>query len=124
MIVAKRYNEAAMPFTDHFASQIPAYPAMPGNIVVLATLAEMERAVRDPACSEITVQVQALGYLQVSKASVREKLSMLRHVWPKRILAATVTTDADGNATIAFDDAALQAAAIHAPEITVGKPPA
>lgn len=66
----------AMPLVDHFALRLPPGdpPPVGGDVLVLASLAELERAARDPACAAIRVWVSGLGYMSVSKAALRDRL--------------------------------------------------
>lgn len=70
----------AMPLIDHFAVRLPPGdpPPVDGDVVVLASLAELERAARDPACAAIRVWVSGLGFLAVSKAALRDLLTTNR----------------------------------------------
>lgn len=68
-----------MPFLDHFDMTFSDPNAKPNETVVLATLAELERAIRDRECRRILVEAPSIGYVAISKAEARDKLSSLRH---------------------------------------------
>lgn len=107
--------------TRHFADCIvepplPGYP--PTTHCARATLAELERAIRDSACTGIVADVPGLGLMPLSKAEVRDRLQALRrrHEPPAFLY---ISIDNDGR--ILFDALAEASYKVHDIETGMAK---